>query len=93
MKIYQGVVAGKNFDDIIEKLKIQKDFIWYQPAVTRLSTGDNQNGFRQTVKDCLKDIYIDSKGNILLDKKLEAYNDDKKNTSLNFYSFEARFNE
>jgi len=27
MKIYQGVVAGKNFDDVIEKLKIQKNFI------------------------------------------------------------------
>ena len=93
MKICQGVVAGKNFDDIIEKLKIQKDFIWYQPAVTRLSTEDNQNELKQTVKNCLKDIYIDSKGNILLDKKLEAYNNDKKNTSLKFYFFEARFNE
>ena len=93
MKIYQGVVAGKNFDDVIEKLKIQKDFIWYQPAVTRLSTEDNKNKFKRTVKDCLKDIYIDSKGNILLNKKLEAYNNDKKNSSLNFYFFEAKFNE
>ena len=93
MKINQGVIAGKNFDDIVEKLKAQ-NFLWYQPSVTRLSNNTQNKLFiSQTVNNCLKDIYIDSHGNILLDKKLEAYNKDKEDSSLSFYAFEARFNE
>jgi hypothetical protein len=92
MQINQGVIAGKNFDDIVKVLSHQEKFIWYQPIAIRLATKNEYDSLykKKTVEDCLKDMYIDSNGNIILTNKLDAYKKDKENNSLNFYSFEAR---